>query len=299
MPRPVIVVGNITVGGTGKTPVVLWLVEQLRARGLRPGIINRGYGGHSATWPRDVTANDDPGEVGDEAVLLAKLAQGIVVTGPDRVAAARRAIERGADVIVSDDGLQHYRLARDGELAVIDAERGVGNGRMLPAGPLREPAGRLAGVHAILLKQASGRRGQTNQDFGSAPAIPFSIRATTVTSLTSGERRSLEAFRSQTVHAVAGIGNPEAFFATLREAGMIVTTHALPDHAAIAAADLEFGDNAPVLMTGKDAVKCTGYENPRLWVVGAEAVLDAADAATLMSIVDAGITAFRPLTANR
>ncbi len=295
LPKPVIVVGNITVGGTGKTPVVLWLAGQLRARGRIVGIINRGYGGRSATWPCDVTANADPVEVGDEAVLLAKLSQGIVVTGPDRVAAARRAIELGADVIVSDDGLQHYRLARDCELAVTDADRGAGNGNMLPAGPLREPEGRLAYVDALLLKQGSGKPLQKPVVSGAAAGIPFSIRATTVTSLSSGEQRPLDSFRNQPVHAVAGIGNPEAFFASLREAGMIVTAHALPDHAAIAAADLEFGDAAAVLMTAKDAVKCRGYDNPRLWVVDAEAVMNAADAARLLSIVETRLALVQPV----
>ena len=154
------VVGNITVGGTGKTPFTIWLAEQLQARGLSVGIVLRGYGGSSSRWPRDVTAESDSVEVGDEAVLLAQRTNAIVVAAPDRVAAARRAIERGAAVVVSDDGLQHYRLGRDCEVAVVDSERQLGNARLLPAGPLREPASRLGqcrlgGPHASIGQTAA------------------------------------------------------------------------------------------------------------------------------------------------
>ncbi len=144
--RPVIVVGNITVGGTGKTPMTIWLAERLQSRGVRVGIVLRGYGGTSTQWPRDVTNETSAEEVGDEAVLLARRTGRVVVAGPDRVAAANRAIERGAQVIVCDDGLQHYRLVRNLEIAVIDERRGLGNGRLLPAGPLREPPSRLKSV---------------------------------------------------------------------------------------------------------------------------------------------------------
>ncbi len=156
--RPVIVVGNITVGGTGKTPMTIWLAEQLSARGLRVGIVLRGYGGTSTQWPRDVTnADTSAEEVGDEAVLLARRTGALVVAGPDRVAAAKRAIERGAQVVLCDDGLQHYRLARDLEIAVIDERRGLGNGRLLPSGPLREPASRLDSVDLKVLTRRSSR----------------------------------------------------------------------------------------------------------------------------------------------
>ncbi len=296
--RPVIVVGNITVGGTGKTPVVLWLVEQLRAAGHTPGIISRGYRGRSASWPLDVTADSNTMETGDEPVMLAQHSGCIVVAGPDRVAAARQAIARGADVIVSDDGLQHYRLGRNCELAVIDAQRGLGNGRLLPAGPLRETADRLRQVDAILLKSASlepyrsglGLFKPRELPEGPTPRIPFLIQAGFVRSLVTLEQRTLADFKGQPVHAVAGIGNPEAFFATLRSAGIIVLAHALPDHARIGPADLAFGDPAPVLMTEKDAVKCRDHNDPRLWVVVADAEIAPGPASLLMSIVDSALT---------
>lgn len=296
--RPVIVVGNITVGGTGKTPVVLWLVDQLRAAGYTPGIISRGYHGRSAHWPLDVTADSKAEEAGDEPVMLAQRCGCIVVAGPDRVAAARLAIERGADVIVSDDGMQHYRLGRDCELAVVDAERGLGNGRLLPAGPLRETADRLRQVDAVLLKSQSLEPSRSGLGLfkpreipeGPTPRIPFLIQATSVRSLVTHEQRSLADFKGQPVHAIAGIGNPEAFFANLRSAGIIVLAHPLPDHARIGPKDLDFGDNAPVLMTEKDAVKCRDLNDPRVWAVVADAEIAPGQAALLMSIVKTALT---------
>ena len=294
--RPVIVVGNITVGGTGKTPLTLWLAAQLRSKGFTPGIVLRGYRGSSPTWPRDVMPDSLPREVGDEAVVLAGLSGGIVVAGPDRVAAARRAIERGADVILSDDGLQHYRLSRDCELVVVDADRGLGNGRLLPAGPLREPAARLDRVDAVVLR--TSRQGAAMAETAatlqtSVPVVSFSVRSATLRSLASGERRTLESFRGQPVHAVAGIGNPERFFATLRDAGMAVTPHALPDHAVIVQTALEFGDSLPVLMTEKDAVKCRGLDGSRLWAVSAGVDMDGPQAMQLLSVVERCIAAAR------
>lgn len=300
--RPVIIVGNLTVGGTGKTPFTVWLAAQLRAKGHVPGIVLRGYGGASTSWPRDVSAGSDPRDVGDEAVLLATESGGIVVAGPDRVAAARRAIERGADVIVSDDGLQHYRLARDCEVAVVDAVRGLGNGRLLPAGPLREPATRLAQVDALVLRApdpSSGLRVASRVIAGAGSMASFAVVPTGVRSLQSGEERPLAAFAGQSVHAVAGIGYPEGFFATLRGAGLTVIPHPLPDHAPLSAATFEFGDALPVLMTGKDAVKCRGIAKPGLWVVAARAELEPAHAAAVLAIVEARIASRQsPVTAR-
>jgi tetraacyldisaccharide 4'-kinase len=298
----VIIVGNLTVGGTGKTPFTLWLAARLRARGYVPGIVLRGYGGASTTWPRDVSPESDPREVGDEAVLLAAESLGIVVAGPDRVAAARRAIERGADVIVCDDGLQHYPLARDCELAVVDAVRGLGNGRLLPAGPLREPATRLSKVDALVLRApdpALGLRVTTRIIAGAESMASFAVVPTVVRSLQSGEERPLAAFAGQSVHAVAGIGYPEGFFATLRGAGLAVIPHPLPDHTPISAATFQFGDALPVLMTGKDAVKCRGLNDPKLWVVAAEAVVEPAQAAALLAIVEARIASRSSPIAHR
>ncbi|MBL8266633.1 tetraacyldisaccharide 4'-kinase [Steroidobacter sp.] len=285
--RPVIVVGNITVGGTGKTPMTIWIAEQLRARGVRVGIVLRGYGGTSTTWPRDVTDNTSTEEVGDEAVLLAKRTGALVVAGPDRVAAANRAIERGAQIIVCDDGLQHYRLARDAEIAVIDERRGLGNGRLLPAGPLREPASRL---HSVALKVLTRR----SEPAAERSAFPNAVIATPVlvdaVSLATGERRSLQSFVGQRVHAIAGIGNPQAFFAALSGLGLTVDPHPLPDHARLTDADLAFPDSAPVLMTEKDAVKCQpGAAASRLsncWAVRLDITMSEADAQAIQRLLE-------------
>jgi tetraacyldisaccharide 4'-kinase len=291
--RPVIVVGNITVGGTGKTPFVIWLVQRLRERGLRPAIITRGYGGRAAQWPQVVTAHSDSLAVGDEAVLLAQRTQEIVVAGPDRVADAQRAIELGADVIVCDDGLQHYRLQRDAEIVLFDAARGAGNELYLPAGPLREGLHRLISVSLVVLH----RRGST-QALHVVPfsnAVQVSSELGSVRSLVNAEQRSLASFAGQSVHAVAGIGNPGAFFASLRAAGLIVDGKALPDHAPISASDLVFDDALPVLMTEKDAVKCRGFADSRCWSVELKLLVPPEQAQRIMAVCDA---ALRPRSAD-
>ncbi|HSN70472.1 MAG TPA: tetraacyldisaccharide 4'-kinase, partial [Steroidobacteraceae bacterium] len=251
---PVIVIGNLTVGGTGKTPLVIWLAQQLRELGLRPGIVLRGYGGRAATWPQEVDVASDPREVGDEAVLLAQESQAIVVAGPDRLAAADRAVALGADVVLSDDGLQHYALARDFEIAVVDGERLLGNGLPLPAGPLRESQARLQEVDVVLLNERGTHRdpGDTAQQLGldRDDVIAFRVVPGPARSLTSGEVRALETFRGRRVHALAGVGHPQAFFAALEGEGLVLERHAPGDHAALRKVDLDFGDGAPVLMTG-------------------------------------------------
>lgn len=296
--RPVIVVGNITVGGTGKTPMTIWLAEQLRARGLRVGIVLRGYGGRSAHWPRDVQSETSWEDVGDEAVLLAQRTQALVVAGPDRVAAAKRAIERGAEVVLCDDGLQHYRLARDGEIAVIDERRGLGNGRLLPAGPLREPAGRLAHVDMKVLTRRSAEVAQAATFADAIVATPVLGDAI---SIATGERRSLQSFVGSRVHAVAGIGNPQAFFDALSNLGLTVQAHPLPDHARLTAADISFADDVPVLMTQKDAVKCRAgaaglptAQRPtaqRFWAVSMDVTVSPADAHKVAGLIDRWLAA--------
>jgi tetraacyldisaccharide 4'-kinase len=283
----VIVVGNITVGGTGKTPMTIWLAERLRARGVQVGIVLRGYGGTSAQWPRDVTNETSADEVGDEAVLLARRTGAIVVAGPDRVAAANRAIERGARVIVCDDGLQHYRLARDLEIAVIDERRGLGNRRLLPSGPLREPPSRLDGVSLKVLTRRAPAASSPN-------SLPNAVVTTPVlgdaVSLGTGERRSLQSFVGSRVHAIAGIGNPQAFFDALTGLGLTVEAHPLPDHARLSERDISFPDGAPVLMTEKDAVKCPpGAAASRLancWAVRLDVAIDEADAQAIDRLLD-------------
>lgn len=270
---PVIVVGNITVGGTGKTPLVATVVEQLRARGRRPGVVSRGYGGRAGEVPVSVTADSDVTEVGDEPLLLARRTGCPLVVGRDRLAAARHLLARhDVDVVVADDGLQHYRLRRDAEISVSDLRRGYGNGRLLPAGPLREPLSRLGQVDLELVQGEGG---------------DYRLRGEQVVSLIGdAPPRVLSEFAGQAVHAVAGIGDPERFFASLRAAGLVVLAHAFPDHHSYVAADLAFADDAPVLMTEKDAVKCVDLAEPRLWYLPVVAELTPAAQRRLNKLYD-------------
>ena len=262
---PVIVVGNIAVGGTGKTPFVIWLVQRLREWGWRPGVISRGYGGRALQWPQAVSADSDPALVGDEPVLIASRAQCPVMVGPDRLVAARALLAAGdTDIVVSDDGLQHYRLWRDLEIVVVDASRGLGNEQLLPAGPLREPASRLAEVGLVV----------TNGSGWTAPAGPqltMRLFALEAHALKGEATRPISEFAGQTVHAVAGIGNPARFFSMLSQQNIHLVMHPFPDHHPFTHADLEFGDDLPVLMTEKDAVKCRAFGTERMWVVPVEA----------------------------
>ncbi len=272
--RPVIVVGNVSAGGTGKTPLTLWLALQLRAAGLRPGIVLRGYGG-SARVPRLVSADAKVAEVGDEALLLARRSGCPVAIGADRVAAARLLAEGKADVIIADDGLQHLRLGRVAEFVVIDGERRFGNRRLLPAGPLREPLRRLETVDALVV----------NGDRVIEQEIPMGLTATDAITLIGGSRRALSHFAPGPVHALAAIGNPSRFFRLLETHGVRVIPHALPDHRRLTREDLEFGDSLPVLMTEKDAVKCESFAERRHWFVPVDAVFDAEDGRGLLDLV--------------
>lgn len=264
LPVPVIIVGNITVGGTGKTPLVIWLIGRLVQAGYRPGIITRGYGGQAKSWPQAVTADIDPTWVGDEPVLLAQRCCCPIVAGPDRIQDARQLLAReGCDVIVSDDGLQHYRLQRDIEIAVIDGERRFGNGRCLPAGPLREPLTRLQDVDFVVAN-GSSQAGEHLMTLNQGRA-----RALNRSDVTA----ALADFGRDKVHAVAGIGHPQRFFDQLRQAGLQVIEHAFPDHYPYQAKDLQFNDDLPVLMTEKDAVKYYRYASDRHWYVPVEAQL--------------------------
>jgi len=282
--RPVIVVGNITVGGTGKTPFVIWLAQHLQQRGLRVAIVLRGYGGQSPQWPRDVHRDTPASEAGDEAVLHAVRTGAIVVAGPDRVAAAARAVEMGADVVISDDGLQHYRLARTCEIAVVDQRRGLGNRLLLPAGPLREPPARLRSVDLVV--QTVRSAGDPMVVATAAGSVTARSRMTGAVSVLSGEQRPLDSFRSTRVHALAAIGNPQAFFAALADAGIAADTRALPDHAVLTSEDVNFADDAPILMTEKDAVKCRGLADARHWFVRMDVELTHEDTGKVMALMD-------------
>jgi tetraacyldisaccharide 4'-kinase len=282
---PVIVVGNLTVGGTGKTPVAAWLARQLTARGRRVGVVLRGYGGSHQGAPRVVTAADDAAVVGDEALLHAKNGMHVVVIGADRVRAARLAAEQGAEVVVSDDGLQHVRLARDYEVAVVDGARGLGNGWLLPSGPLREPARELESVHAVVVTDRGGPAPVKLTIRG-----PLQVTARFVlrdaVNLLSGERWPLSRFAGLgSLHAFAAIGHPEAFFTALREQGLRPECHALPDHAALDDAAVDLPQDATVLMTAKDAVKCRDAAQADWWWVELELEFNREDAAMLLDSV--------------
>lgn len=254
---PVLVVGNLTVGGTGKTPLVIWLAKHLRGLGWRPGIVARGYGGRARFWPQQVRSDSDPAMVGDEAVLLATATRCPVCVGPDRPAAVAAMLEHtDVDLVLSDDGMQHYALGRDLEIAVIDGRRRLGNGFLLPAGPLREPASRLRDADLVV---ANG------------PAEPgeysMHLQRPSLRELHTDREVELADFAGCRVHAVAGIGNPRRFFELLTGLGMQVEAHPFPDHHAFRAADLAFEDGLPVLMTAKDAVKCRRIAGQDCWVL--------------------------------
>jgi tetraacyldisaccharide 4'-kinase len=271
---PVVVVGNLSVGGTGKTPLVCWLVAKLTERGMKPGVVTRGYGGSSSV-ARRVRASDDAALVGDEPLLLARRGVSVAV-GRRRPAAAQLLLADGCDVIVSDDGLQHYALARDCEIVVIDGDRRFGNGWLLPAGPLRESPGRLSGADAVVV---NGGRALVEGAFS------MRLEAKSVVAVATGTSKPLSAFAGQRVHAVAGIGNPERFFNMLRAHGIVVMGHPLDDHARLQASDIAFGDDRPVLMTEKDAVKCAAIADQRHWYVPVNASFSAGESSMLLDIV--------------
>jgi tetraacyldisaccharide 4'-kinase len=275
MPCPVVVVGNLSVGGTGKTPLVCWLVAHLVDRGYKPGVVTRGYGGSSRDVRR-ISAADDPQVVGDESILLARRTGAPVAVGRDRPAAAQLLVGGGCDVIVSDDGLQHYALARDCEVVVIDGDRRFGNGWLLPAGPLREAPGRLKAADAIVV---NGGRALL------AGALSMRLEAKNAIALRGGSVQPLSALAGKSIHAVAGIGNPEKFFNMLRSRGIEVIGRPLADHARLTAHDIAFGDDKPVLMTEKDAVKCGAFAGEQHWYVPVTACFDGGESTTLLDVV--------------
>jgi tetraacyldisaccharide 4'-kinase len=262
---PVVVVGNITVGGSGKTPLVLWIAEFLKQHGWSPAIVSRGYGG-KATAPRAATVADEAEEVGDEPVVLSRRSGCPVWIGADRLAVieALRKAHPDVDVLLLDDGLQHYRLRRDLEIAVVDS-RGLGNGFLLPAGPLREPPRRLRSVDAVVSHESP------------IPGFAMQLEGDVAHRMTDArDRRPVQAFRGQKVHAVAGIGNPNRFFLHLVRLGAGVLPHPFPDHHRLRPEELEFGDEAVVMMTEKDAVKLRRYARANWWVLPVTARLDPA-----------------------
>jgi tetraacyldisaccharide 4'-kinase len=263
LPVPVIVVGNIVAGGAGKTPLTIALVEALCARGYKPGVVSRGYGG-AARAPMLLDAQPDPTVTGDEPALIRMRTGAPVAIGARRADAARLLLPEGVNVVIADDGLQHYALARDAEICVVDGMRRLGNGRLLPAGPLREPESRLRDVDFIVCNGGDAHNGEVPMHLVLADAVTLAEPART---------SPLVAFSGTCVHAVAGIGHPARFFDALRALGIDVIAHPFPDHHRYTAADLEFGDGLPVLMTEKDAVKCRVFAKEDAWAVPVTAEL--------------------------
>ncbi len=270
---PVIVVGNITAGGTGKTPITIWLARELSERGFVPGVVSRGYGGSRSGASMRIDAASDPEVVGDEPVLIAQRTGCPVVVDADRARAAEMLVAEGVNVIIADDGLQHYRLERSYEICVIDGARGLGNRRLLPAGPLRETIDRLCEVDQVLINGslAGDGSGLTTVEQN---AIEFQLAASEVSRLNGSLTRPIERFSGTTVHAVAAIGNPRRFFDMLRTHGMQVIEHAFRDHARLGRGDLEYGDDFEVLMTEKDAVKISAATSDKYWTVPVELVIE-------------------------
>ena len=263
---PVVVVGNLTAGGAGKTPVTVWLANKLQARGLRVGIVSRGYRGDIGRVPVAVTQTSDPQVVGDEPLMMAQRCGCPIVVHPDRRAAARLLVEQGVDVIVADDGLQHYALKRDYEILVVDGVRGFGNGRLLPAGPLREPPSRAAAVQQIVINGSPAPK-VLAQLPATVSRHEFRLQPTAARRLDGAAERALSDFAGERVHAVAGIGNPRRFFDMLERAGISVEAHPLEDHASLSVGALELGAGETLLMTEKDAVKCRDVSLPNAWFV--------------------------------
>ncbi|ANG62457.1 tetraacyldisaccharide 4'-kinase [Marinobacterium aestuarii] len=267
-PVPLIIVGNISVGGTGKTPLVLALLQWAQAAGYKPGVVSRGYGSKASRYPCLVVAGANAAEVGDEPLLIVERSGCALVIDPDRVAAAKYLLQQtDCNLIISDDGLQHYRLGRSVEILVLDSERGLGSGRCLPEGPLREPPERMDSVDLVVVN-------------GDGPFRPVGAH---MMQLMPGALRALDGSASlqaanwpgaRRVHALAGIGNPQRFFDSLRRLGFDPIAHSFADHHAFSAEDLEFGDDLALIMTEKDAVKCRNLAPANSWYLPVEARLD-------------------------
>ena len=271
---PVIIVGNITAGGTGKTPTTIWLAGELERRGFSPGIVSRGYGGSKSKSSMRVDAASDSAVVGDEPVLLAIRSSCPVVVDANRIRAAAMLVEDGVDLIIADDGLQHHRLARSYEICVIDGARGLGNRLLFPAGPLRESIARLNEVDQVLINgRLQGR--SDSLSVVEQNAFEFDLVAKEVCRLNASLSRPIERFSGTTVHGVAAIGNPDRFFNMLRTHGIQVIEHAFRDHAKLEKRDLDFGDDFDVLMTEKDAVKLRHITSDKYWYVPVDLKMDA------------------------
>lgn len=262
---PIVVVGNVTVGGTGKTPLVIYLLSLLRKHGYHPGVVSRGYGGSAKTYPREVDDKSFAHIVGDESIVVHGRTRCPMVVDPNRNRAIKTLISRhNVDVIICDDGLQHYAMPRDIEIAVIDSKRRLGNGLCLPAGPLREPAERLDTVDFIVV---NGKARPGEHQMKLEPNQVINLNQPILS-------QNIEDFAGERVHAVAGIGNPQRFFNLLSRLNLDIIPHAYPDHYAYEAKDLDFSDGLPVIMTEKDMVKCTDFAQENWWYLSVDAHCD-------------------------
>ena len=266
-PVPIIIIGNLTVGGTGKTPLVIEVVQFLQKKGWRPGVISRGYGGKAKHYPCQVHTHSNPREVGDEPLLIVQYTGCPTIIDPNRSRGVNALLgKKNCNIVVSDDGLQHLALGRNIEIAVIDGQRRFGNGFCLPAGPLREPISRLKTVDFIVTKGTPGPN-----EFGMLLVPEYFYQV-----IHPENKQNPDYFYGKKLHAVAGIGNPEQFFNSLRALGLTIIEHPFPDHHFFKPRDLNYGKDAIILMTEKDAVKCAGLVDSRLWCLKAKASLDEA-----------------------
>ncbi|MGX2040083.1 tetraacyldisaccharide 4'-kinase [Methylocaldum sp. MU1018] len=278
LPVPIIVVGNLTVGGTGKTPLVVWLARFLKEKGFRPGIVSRGYGASPGPRPRQVSADSDVRAVGDEPLLIARRTGCPVFVFPKRVQAAKALLEENdCDIVLSDDGLQHHALSRDLEIAVVDGERRFGNGHCLPAGPLREPIERL---HSVDFRVYSGEAPPGGYVMSLEGGVAVNLRDERV-------KEPVKSFAGRPFYAIAGIGHPQRFFDHLRSLGLTFDCREFPDHHEYRAEDLEFAKGLPIVMTEKDAVKCRAFATANFWYVPVEARLPAEFGENLLLLLKA------------
>lgn len=284
--KPVIIVGNIGVGGNGKTPVVIHLVELAKTLGFKPGVISRGYGGKAETYPYSLSDNSTTEHAGDEPILIFKRCHVPVVVGSNRVANAQKLIELGCDVIISDDGLQHYRLQRDLEIIVVDGKRLFGNGLLLPAGPLRERTSRLTNADIVIF---NGECKSRDVDFQIKDKSLMTLVATKLCHIQTNEEVSLTDFleSNDKVNAIAGIGSPQRFFDTLQHLGFdLVKQQGFIDHKNFIPNDFnQFKDDLPLLMTEKDAVKCQQFAQGNWWYLPVDAQFSEQDEQVLIQSI--------------
>ena len=273
---PIIIVGNIAVGGTGKTPITMWLANHFIGMGYRPAVLTRGYKGKIGDIPIEVSKESNPEIVGDEAIMIASKLKCPVIAHPDRNLSLGYVSDKNIDFIISDDGLQHYQMDRDYEILIIDNERMYGNNLLLPAGPLREPISRLSRVNLILKNvECEDVENDNNR---------FRLVGKTAINLITGDSRLVVDFVSTKIHAVAGIGNPDRFFRSLRKSGLDIYEHPFEDHRKYKSSDLNFNDEHEIIMTEKDMVKCKRFANPRMWFIPVEVQFDQNEKPWLLDI---------------